>query len=165
MKAGHRGKAYISFIARGNGELSSLPFSRLDFLLHWSRQWLILVEQQPQMRERVLPLVFSPFLPPLPPSHRETLPRSKCGQLSQPNLNQVFNIFGTRFSVNLFSRYHTGSPCMVPIMVEAEPMGGTAPIYSPFLTSENFAKNRACNLPRNLSSCMNSSSSIASSPL
>ena len=64
-----------------------------------------------------------------------------------------------------YNSYRPNSPCMVSIMVEAEPMGGTAPIYSPFLTSENFAKNWACNLPRNLSSCMNSSSSIASSPL
>ena len=51
---------------------------------------------------------------------------------------------------------------MVPMMVEAEPMGGTAAISQP---TKFWPKMWLAIYPQNLSSCMNSSSSIASTPL
>ena len=37
---------------------------------------------------------------------------------------------------------------LVPMMVEAEPMGGTGAISSPFLSHKILAENGSCNLPK-----------------
>ena len=115
----------------------SLPLSQLsstDFLLHWSKQWHIFGwATEPQMREWVLPDLC--YLPP-----------SLLYHLTSPGASCVQQAFLCIFSL-LWPKLPQRLP-MEPMMVEAEPMGGTGAISSPFLSHKILAENGSCNLPK-----------------
>ena len=120
------------------------------------------------MRERVEPGVTIFHLREKPCQGVNAAKENMRNPARYPNLMYtMFNIFYELFSCifcHLWPKLPQRLP-MVPMMVEPEPMGGTAAISSPFLSHKILAKNGACNLPQNLSSCMNYSSLIASTPL